>query len=150
MRPLKLPDVKKFISESSIQSEVMIGCDSMKYRDSRTGQRMARFARVVVIHIDGKHGCAVFGEIVREPDYGSLKGRLMREVQIATDLACELLDVIGDRQLQLHLDINLKSSCSSHIAVKEATGYVLGMLGFEPNFKPNSLAASYCADRLMR
>lgn len=150
MRKLELDVIKKAILSSSGSTSILIGCDSQKFYDSRKKLKMASYARVVVIHKDSKHGCEVYGDVQKEVDYGNLRMRLMRECQIATDLACELVEVIGDRHLAVHLDINSDNKEASFVAMKEAAGYVRGMLGIDATFKPDALAASYAADRLAR
>jgi predicted RNase H-related nuclease YkuK (DUF458 family) len=48
----------------------------------------------VVVHIDGCHGCKVFGQVVREPDYDQRKDRpalrLMNEVVKVADAFSEI------------------------------------------------------------
>lgn len=176
MRKLDLETIKQAIRNSSPKTEILIGCDSAKYVDHSKGKdgkagntRMAKFARAVIIHVDGNHGCMVFGDIVRERDYSGkgvegLKRRLMREVEIATDMAMELVESLTEyvtedgtidilepgRRMQVHLDINRDPAEASNIAMKEAIGYVRGMLSMDPVLKPDALAASCCADRLTR
>lgn len=151
MRKMQMDQVRQAIRDSSETSSIMIGCDSKRYRDKRRGgQRMVAYARVVIIHIDSKHGCMVFGETIKEVDYGNLRGRLMREATLATELAYELLEDIGDRRMAVHLDINSDVKEPSNVAMKDANGLVMGMLGIPAVFKPDALAASICADKLMR
>jgi hypothetical protein len=103
------------------------------------------------------HGSKVFGASVRLPDYGkviksgkiaNLKVRLMQEVAFALEAFENIHEAIGDRPFEIHLDINSRPECESNVARSEARGYVLGVSGKEPEFKPYALAASFAADAL--
>jgi len=144
MKPIDIEELKKVISESSKETRIMIGCDSQKGRKKYRGT--FQYVRVVIIHIDGKHGCQVYGESVRQRDFGNLKQRMLNEVYMATDLAYNLMEAIGDRHLEIHVDINTSPNHKSNVAMKEAVGFVKGMLGIDPILKPKSIAASCCAD----
>ena len=65
-------------------------------------------------------------------------------------LANEILDVVGDRHLEIHLDLNTDPNHKSNVALREATGLVFGMIGIEPKVKHESWAASTAADRLTK
>ncbi len=162
MSDLKLPydEIKKYIRNSTENSVIMIGCDSI--RKETKGKAEALYSTVICIRRatgSGKdlmyHGCKVFGASVRLRDYGkvvksgkmaNLKMRMMQEVTFALEAFVKICDVIGDRPLEIHLDINSRPECESYVAMAEARGYVLGMTGQEPEFKPNALAASFAAD----
>ena len=143
-----LEEAKKAIKASSKTSAVYVGCDSTRYK--RNGKWYARYSTVIVIHLDGNHGCKLFHETKIVEDYGSLKQRLMAEVQYAIEAATEIIDVLDTRHLSVHLDLNADPKHKSNVAVKEAIGYVWGMLGIEAEIKPNAWAASYAADRAVR
>lgn len=49
----------------------------------------------------------------------------MKEVDYAVLTALSIIDVIGNRKLEVHLDINPNENYKSNIIVKEAVGYVL-------------------------
>ncbi len=139
---------KEAILASSKESAVMIGCDSLRFK--KQGRWFARYSVVVVLHIDGNRGCKLFHKTEVIPDYGNLKMRLLTEVGYAVAAATEVTDVIGDRPFSIHLDINRDPRHKSNIAMKEAIGYVMGSCGFEPKLKPESMAASHCADHIVR
>jgi predicted RNase H-related nuclease YkuK (DUF458 family) len=105
---------------------------------------------VIVVHVNSKHGCQIYHDTRDFPDYGNLKQRLLTEVQFAVEAATEIMDVIGNRHLEIHLDVNPDPKNKSNIAVNEAIGWVRGSLGIEPHIKPNSWAASHCADHVVR
>jgi predicted RNase H-related nuclease YkuK (DUF458 family) len=153
--------INEYIRNSHPQSVVMIGCDSV--RKEIKGRAQALYSTVVCVRKasgDGDdimyHGCKVFGASVRLPDYGkviksgklaNLKLRLMQEVTFALEAFENVLEAIGDRSFEIHLDINGRPDAESYVALQEARGYVMGMTGgIAPEFKPNALAASFAAD----
>jgi len=141
-------EAKKAILESSPQSSVYIGCDSIRHK--KNGQWYAKYSTVIIVHMDSQKGCRLFHESIDMPDYGNLKQRLLTEVQFAVSAATEIIDVIGNRHFSVHLDINPNPKHKSNIAVKEALGWVRGSLGIEPQIKPNSWAATHAADHAVR
>ena len=145
-----IDEVKNYISNSSDETKVYIGADSERHR--RNGVWYADFTVAVVVHIDGKHGCKVFGDISSERDYDQKKNkpaiRLMKEVMKASEMYLNLVDVIGERHWEVHLDINPNLLHGSSCVLNEAVGYVKGMCDMTPKVKPSAFAASYAADRL--
>ena len=141
-------EAKQAIIDSSPQSSVYIGCDSIRYK--KKNQWYARYSTVVILHMDSKKGCRLFHESVDMPDYGNLKQRLMTEVQLAVATASEIIEVIGNRHMEIHLDLNPSPNHKSNIAVKEAIGWVRGSFGFDPMIKPESFAATHAADHAVR
>ena len=153
-------EIKRYIEGCSPESVIMIGCDSV--RKESHGSAWATYATVICIRrASGKgkdvmyHGCKVFGARVRMRDYGkvvksgklaNLKTRLLQEVTFALEAFAGISDVIEDRPFEIHLDINSRPDAESNIAMSEAKGYVLGVTGREPEFKPTALAASFAAD----
>jgi predicted RNase H-related nuclease YkuK (DUF458 family) len=152
--------VREYIKNSSPNSVVMIGCDSVRLK--KKGKMHARYSAVVCIRrATGEgddimyHGSKVFGASVVLPDYGkvirsgkmkNLKQRLMQEVAFALEVFNNVWEAIGDRPFEIHLDISSRPECESHVALQEARGFVLGMTGYEPEVKPDALAASFAAD----
>jgi uncharacterized protein len=145
---LDLESLAQIIREISAETSIYIGCDSQKHK--KNGQWYASYSRVVVLHIDSNKGCRVFGDVVKLPDYGSLRQRLMQEVYFSTEIAMQLADAIGERHFEVHLDINKKQGTGSSVVIKEAMGYVRGMLGIDATIKPDAAAASYAADTMVR
>lgn len=146
---INLNEVADYISQQSSSSRVYIGGDS--YRVLKQGRWFAEYTIVVVVHKDGKHGCKIFGETSSEPDWDKNQGRpsmrLMNEVYKIADLYLKLKEVIGDREVQIHLDINAKESAGSSCVVQQAVGYIRGVCNVTPMTKPNAFAASCAADR---
>ena len=143
-----IEEAKKAIIASSQQSSVYIGCDSIRFRKNK--QWYAKYSTVVIVHMDTNKGGRIFHSSVDMPDYGNLKQRLLMEVQLAVSTATEIVDVIGDRHFEIHLDINPNPNHKSSVAVKEALGWVKGSLGMDAKIKPHSFAATHAADHVVR
>lgn len=140
---------KELIKNSSESSSVYVGCDSIRFKDKH-GKWHARYSTVVVLHIDSCRGCKLFHESEVLPDYGNMKQRLMTEVSFAIAATNEVIEVIGDRALHVHLDLNADPKHKSNVAVKEAQGYVRGATGISATIKPDSWAATHAADHAVR
>lgn len=151
MRNMNIDEVRDFIQNSSELSCIYIGADSERYR-GKDNQWYADYTVAVVIHIDGSRGCKVFGQVETERDYDKRHDRpayrLMNEVYKASAMYLELYEAIGDRHVEVHLDINPDEMHGSSCVIQQATGYIRGMCGFAPKVKPEAFAASYAADRL--
>ncbi len=72
----------------------------------------------------------------------------MNEVYKVSDLFQKLSDVLADRHVEVHLDINPDEKYGSSCVVQQAIGYIKGTCNIIPMVKPNAFAASYAADRL--
>lgn len=146
---LDIEAVKAYIEKCSPESKIYIGGDSERFKINK--QWYADYATVVVIHVDGKHGCKIFGEVTREKDYDFKVGRpsirLMNEVTKVAELYFKLADSIGDRPCEIHLDINPDERYGSSCVVSQAVGYIMGTCNMKPKIKPNAFAASIAADR---
>lgn len=143
-----IEEAKQAILDSSPQSSVYIGSDSIRFK--KKDQWYAKYSTVVIVHMDSKKGCRLFHESVDMPDYGNLKQRLLTEVQMAVSAATEILEVLGDRHLEVHIDVNPDPRHKSNVAVKEALGWVKGSLGLDAKIKPYSFAATHAADHAVR
>lgn len=148
MKKFDIDEVKDFINRQSAQSKVYIGTDS--YRFKKQDVWYARYTTVVVVHINGKNGCRVFGKIDTERDYDVKKNkpvmRMMNEVYRTVEMFQELKDVIGDRSIEVHVDINKDPKHGSNVAYSQAQGYIKGTCQVDAVFKPNALIASFAAD----
>jgi predicted RNase H-related nuclease YkuK (DUF458 family) len=151
MKKFDIEEVKEFISNTSDQTRIYIGADSERYRGNND-KWYADYTVAVVIHIEGSKGCKVFGKIDSEIDYDKRHDRpsyrLMNEVYRASQMYLDLFEAIGDRHVEVHLDINPDEMHGSSCVIQQATGYIRGMCGFAPKVKPQAFAASYAADRL--
>jgi predicted RNase H-related nuclease YkuK (DUF458 family) len=150
MRKLNLDEVKQYISNSSKESKVYLGVDSE--RVNVHGKWYADYTLAIVIHIDGKHGCKIFGEVERERDWDQKADkpsmRLMQEVYKVSELFQKLSEVLEDKHVEVHLDINPQERYKSSAVVQQAVGYIKGTCNVQALIKPDAFAASYAADRL--
>jgi len=143
--------VREFIRNTSSATSVYIGADSERYR-GRDDQWYADYTVAIVIHMDSSRGCKVFGKVDSERDFDNRHDRpatrLMNEVYRAAQMYLDLIEAIGDRHCEVHLDINPDEMHGSSCVIQQATGYIRGMCGFPPKVKPEAFSASYAADRL--
>lgn len=150
MRKINVEEVKAFIESQSPQTKIYIGGDSE--RISINNIWYADYTLVIVAHINGNQGCKVFGEIQRERIFDTREDRprmrLMTEVMKIAELYLKLQDVLEDRKVEVHIDINPNEHFGSSCVINEAVGYIRGMCNVTPIVKPNAWCASRCADRL--
>ena len=149
-RKFDIEEVKDFIRNSSGTTSIYIGADSERYR-GRNDEWYADYTVAVVVHMDSSRGCKVFGKVDTERDYDKRHDRpsyrLMNEVYRASQMYLDLFEVIGDRHVEVHLDVNPNEMHGSSCVINEATGYIRGMCNVVPMVKPKAFAASYAADR---
>lgn len=150
MKKINLEQVKAFIEAQGPETKIYLGCDSERMRID--GKWHADYILAVVVHINGKNGCKIFGEVQRERDYDQRKDRprmrLMNEVYKIAELYLKLAEVLEDRYVEVHLDINPDEMHGSSCVLNEAIGYIKGMCNVIPMVKPNAFAASVAADRM--
>jgi predicted RNase H-related nuclease YkuK (DUF458 family) len=150
MKKLDINEVRDYIQSQSLETKIYIGGDSRRFRQN--GQWHAEYTMAIVVHIDGKHGCKIFGESSVEIDYDQKRSRpsmrLMNEVYKISELYLKLHEVLEDREVAVHLDINPNELHGSSCVVQQAIGYIRGTCNVIPMVKPNAWAASYAADRL--
>ena len=150
MLKIDINEVREFIEAQSPDTKIYIGGDSERFRKDNVW--WADYTLAVVVHIDGKHGCKLFGEVHREPDYDQRRDRpsmrLMTEVYKIAELYLKLHDVLEDRDVEVHLDINPNELYGSNCVLNQAIGYIKGVCNVTPLTKPNAWAASTAADRL--
>lgn len=148
---LNLDQVREYINETSPSTKIYIGSDSARFKKGDLW--FAEYATVVVIHYDGCRGCKIFGQLEKERDYDQKRDkprmRLMNEVIKTAQMYMELEESIGDRHIEIHLDINPNERYGSHCVISEAVGYIKGMCNVVPLVKPKAFAASIAADRLL-
>lgn len=145
---INVQEVADFVNNCDADTKIYIGCDSERLRVNEVWY--ADYITVVVVHINGKHGCKIFGAVDRERDWeqraSKPKLRLMNEVYRAANLYLELSKVVA-HDIEVHLDINPNEMYGSSVAVNEAVGYIKGMCNVVPMVKPRAFAASYAADQ---
>lgn len=142
-------EAREAILNSSETSSVYIGADSIRFK-KRSGEWYAKYSTVIILHMDSKHGGKIFSRNIEMRDFGNLRQRLITEAGFAIEAATEIVDVIGNRHLEIHLDINPDPKHKSNIVVKEALGYVKGTTGIDAKIKPDSFAATHAADHVVR
>ena len=64
------------------------------------------------------------------------------------DKLLKLAEVLENRIVEVHLDINPDDHHASSNVVSQAIGYIRGTCNVIPLVKPHSFAASYAADRM--
>lgn len=152
MNKIKLLQIKEYIMNEPMTSKIYIGTDSTTRKKNNAW--VADFYTVVVIHKNGRNGCKIFGETTTEMDYNYNKKkptyRLMQEVYKASEIYLELAEVIGEREVEIHLDLNPNKKYASSLVIEQAIGYIKGTCNVVPMVKPEAFAASYAADRLGR
>jgi len=150
MKKFNIMEVKDFIMAQGPNTKIYLGADSERFK---IGDRWwAEYTVAIVVHIDGCHGCKIFGEVTRERDYDQRASRpslrLMQEVYLVSEMFQRLSEVVGDKTVEVHLDINPDEMHGSSCVVQQAIGYIRGTCNVIPMVKPNAFAASYAADRL--
>jgi predicted RNase H-related nuclease YkuK (DUF458 family) len=78
-----------------------------------------------------------------------MKPRLLTEVQYALEAYYAIEDIIDDRRLEIHIDVNPDPKYASNVVTNEALGWVRG-LGLQARIKPDSFAATTAADHCVR
>jgi len=143
---------------ANVEGRVYIGCDSVLNKrfnlKTQAYEKWARFAVVLVIHIDNSKGCKIFSYVENERVYDAKMNkpthRLMTEVYKSVDCFMAFNDVLEDREVEIHLDINSDDCHASNVIAKQAIGYVKGMTNLDSLIKPNAWAGSNCADHVAR
>lgn len=142
-------EIAEFIRKQSKESKIYIGCDSERFKVR--GQWHADYILAVVVHIDGKHGCKIFGEVQTERDYDQRASRpstrLMTEVMKVAELYLKLQDILDGREVEIHLDVNPNEEHGSSCVLTQAIGYIRGVCNVVPMVKPDAWCASFAADR---
>ncbi|MFN3977682.1 MAG: ribonuclease H-like YkuK family protein [Sulfurihydrogenibium azorense] len=142
MKKFNFDEVKRYIRNTSQETSIYVGCDSKQF------QTYTLFVTVIVVHIDSCRGAKIFSEVQKTRRIESLRERLLKEVDLSVYAALNILDVIENRRLEIHLDINPSEKHKSNMVVKEAISYVIAQ-GLKPVLKPNSIAAFSVANYMV-
>mgnify|MGYP003351855343 FL=1 len=149
MKKLNIAEVVDFIKAQGPETKIYLGCDSERLRVN--GDWYADYVLAIVVHINGNNGCKLFGEVQRERVWDTKPGkpaqRLMTEVYKVSELYLQLAEVLEDRHVEVHLDINPDEHYGSSCVISQAIGYIKGVCNVIPFVKPDAFAASYAADR---
>lgn len=146
---INIKEVADFINAQGPDTKIYLGADSERILVN--DKYVVDYMLVVVVHINGRNGAKVFGEVQREEAYdrdlSKPKTRLITEVYKIANLYLELEPLIA-HDMSIHLDLNPSEMFGSSCVISEAIGYIKGVCGIEPKVKPEAWAASICADRL--
>ena len=117
--------------------------------DSQVRSNVVEFATVIVF-LREKKGGFMFIHHDRIEREVSIRERMIMEVAKSVEVAYSLCNLLDRHQvaLEVHADINTDPDFQSNAALKEATGYILGM-GFAFKAKPDAFASSCCADKVI-
>jgi predicted RNase H-related nuclease YkuK (DUF458 family) len=156
----QLNDIFELLTEVNGNTKLYLGCDSIAYkRGVENGKRIwyGKFATVLVVHMNGNNGCRIFRHVDHERVYDTKKNRpadrLMKEVYRTSALYNQLIGLIDGFETEIHLDVNPNKEHGSSCVVSQATGYILGTTGINPDsvkLKPEAFAASFGADGIGR
>ncbi|WP_126970089.1 ribonuclease H-like YkuK family protein [Gynurincola endophyticus] len=128
---------------NGVHLKVCIGTDS-QVKGAHTD-----FATVIVFLREGNGG---FMYIQQEQVYKeySIKERMLLEVAKSIEVAYSLCELFNkyNVDMEVHADINTNPQFKSNDALREATGYLMGM-GFAFKTKPLAFASSSCADKIV-
>jgi predicted RNase H-related nuclease YkuK (DUF458 family) len=154
---IDIEELREFLATCGPDTKVYLGADSERYR--KGGVWFADYILACVVHIDGRKGCKLFGEIQTERDYDQKVNRpfnrMMTEARKVADLYLKLKEVLYDFEVEVHLDISSDEMNGSNCAASAAVGYIRAMCNVTPILKSHkgegggpSFAASFAADRL--
>jgi len=118
--------------------------------DSQVHTHTINFASVIVFVREKQGGFMFINKSSIRKNGMHIKERLIMEVGKSVEIAYSIYEILMKHgvPLEVHADINRDEDCLSHIALKEALGYIKGM-GFDFKIKPDAFASSSCADRLV-
>jgi predicted RNase H-related nuclease YkuK (DUF458 family) len=130
-------------SEKGYRLKVCIGTDS------QVKGHETEFATVIVFLREGSGGF-MFIHNEKTKQHYSIKERMLVEVAKSIEIAYELCDLFTkyDVDMEVHADINTNPNFKSNEALREATGYILGM-GFAFKAKPEAFASTSCANKMV-
>jgi len=117
--------------------------------DSQVKGKETEFATVIVF-LREHNGGFMFIHNERTLQKYTIKERMLVEVAKSIEIAYDLCDLFTryDVDMEVHADINTNPQFKSNAALREATGYILGM-GFAFKAKPEAFASSSCANKVV-
>jgi len=140
--------IKEFI-DANEDAMIYLGVDSQRVK-----KKKVKFATVVIVHFQ-ENGTGKGAKIFTDVTYDSVIdsklsrpfNRMMKEVQLVTEVYSELEEVLIDRPFEIHIDVNPVEGTGSNVAYGAAKGMIWGVVGVEPVCKPDAWAASCAADK---
>lgn len=117
--------------------------------DSQVKMGETEFATVIVFLREGRGGFMFIHNESSQIRY-TIKERMLMEVAKSIEIAYELCALFTTYHInmEVHADINTNPHFKSNEALREATGYILGM-GFAFKAKPEAFASSSCANKMV-
>ena len=117
--------------------------------DSQVKGKETEFATVIVFLREGSGGFMFIHNEKTKIQY-AIRERMLMEVAKSIEIAYELCDLFTtyNIDMEVHADINTNPHFKSNEALREATGYILGM-GFAFKAKPEAFASSSCANKIV-
>ena len=154
----QVESIVDLLSGLDTSTKLYFGCDSIAYKKGKdeNGKPVwyAKFATVLIVHMNGKNGCKIFRHIDHERVFDKKKNRpadrLMKEVYRTAALYNQLIGLVDGYDIEIHLDINPNKDHGSSCVATQAAGYILGVTQVMPKMKPEAFAASFGADGIGR
>ena len=142
----ELQDIFAYIIDNP-EAKIYLGCDSQRLKKKRV-----KFVIALVVYQKDKS--KIFKDVIYE-DVVDAKlsrpfNRMMKEVQLVTELYTVMEDILIERDFEIHIDVNPNSNAGSNVAYSAAKGMIWGIVGVEPICKPNAWCASCVADRFSK
>lgn len=95
MRKFDFDEIRDFIKKTGEGSSIYVGCDSKVFGTHTL------FVSVIVVHINSSNGCKIFYQKDKVNRELSIRERLMKEVDYAVFTALSIIDIIGNRKLEV-------------------------------------------------
>ncbi len=135
-----IEDIIKFLSDTSDNSTVHVGCDSHFVKNK------CIYAIVVAVCTPGRGGTYFFARRkLKRKNFLNMKLRLLKEVENCLALADLISEKTHRDDIQVHLDINPNKLYKSSLVFTSATSWVKSQ-GYECIVKPDAWASSCLAD----
>ena len=135
-----LSEIIEFVEKNKKLAEIHVGCDSHYIKDR------CIFAVVVAVYEPRKGGTYFFArKKVDRKLIPNMKMRLLKEAEIAIELANIINTSVDLKKTYVHLDINPDKRFKSSQVFTSATSWVKSQ-GYDCIVKPDSWASSWLAD----
>ena len=96
MKEIIKQDVIDLLAKHNDETKVYFGCDSTRFKIK--GVWYAEFTTVLVVHMDGCHGCKIFHQTDKDRDHDSKAARpfnrMMNEAYRVSGLYLEFEDIV--------------------------------------------------------
>lgn len=152
----KVSEVRDYLKTTPKGSDVYIGCDSSRHRDSQNVWHAAYTTVVVVSKVDAagrRSGCRVFTTTEKMVDYDQKMSRpmmrMMNEAYKSVEVYNQLEEDLLDYEVEVHLDVNDDPIHGSNCARGAAVGIAM-QTGRPVKTKPEAWAATHVADHGVR